>query len=156
MASTELQRREFAQQIAGQQQAEPEDEPQTMVQWWRQLEADLAAVDRAIEHEHQAAITAGEAWPPERHPEPEAEPMPEPESSPGVGQEADGRSGPDTQAARLDRLLGQATETAQRLTAEDTAREARAGYAARLDREAHEQSEHIVQAQASYEAEIEL
>jgi len=156
MASTELQRREFAQQIAGQQQAEPEDEPQTMVQWWRQLEADLAAVDRAIEHEHQVAITAGEAWPPERHPEPEAEPMPEPESSPGMGQEADGRSGPDTQAARLDRPLGQATETAQRLTAEDTAREARAGYAARLDREAHEQSEHIVQAQASYEPEIEL
>ena len=127
-----------------------------MVEWWRQLEADLAAVDRAIEHEHQAAFAAGKAWPPERHPQPEAEPMPEPDSSPGAGQEANGRSGPDHQAARLDRLLGQATEAAQRLTAENAAREARAEYAARLEREAHAESEHTAQAQASYEAEIEL
>jgi hypothetical protein len=156
MASTELQRRELAQQAAEQRQPQAQGEPATMVQWWRQLEADLAAVDRAIEHEHQAAITAGKAWPPERHPQPEAEPMPEPDSSPGVGQEADGRPGSDTQAARLDWLLGQASEAAQRLTAEDTAREARAGYAARLGREAHAESEHVVQAQGSYEAEIEL
>ena len=127
-----------------------------MVEWWRQLEADLAAVDRAIEREHQAAIAAGEPWPPERNPQPEAEPMSEPESSPGADQEADGQSGPDDQAARLDRLLGQATEAAQRFTAENAAREARAEYAARLEREAHAEPEHTVQAQASYEAEIEL
>ena len=155
-ASAELQRRGLAQQTAGQQQAEPEREPQTMVEWWRQLEADLAAMDRAIEHEHQAAIAAGKAWPPERHPQPEPEPMPEPDSTPGAGQEADGRSGPDDQAARLDRLLGQTTEAAQRLTAENAARQARAEYSARLEREAHAESEHIVHAQASYEAEIEL
>ena len=82
--------------------------------------------------------------------------MPEPDSSPGAGQEADGRSGLDDHAARLDRLLGLATEAAQRLTAENAAREARAGYAARLERQAHAESEHIAQAQASYEAEIEL
>jgi len=156
MASTELQRRELAQQVAEQRQPQAQGEPGTMVQWWRQLEADLAAVDRAIEHEHQAAITAGKAWPPERQYQPAAEPMPGPDSSSGVGQEADDRSGSDTQAARLDRLLGQASEAAQRLTAEDTAREASAGYAARLEREAHAESEHIVQAQSSYEAEIEL
>ena len=155
-ASAELQRRGLAQQTAGQQQAEPEREPQTMVEWWRQLEADLAAMDRAIEHEHQAAIAAGKAWPPERHPQPEPEPMPEPDSTPGAGQEADGRSGPDDQAARLDRLLGQTTEAAQRLTAENAARQARTEYSARLEREAHAESEHIVHAQASYEAEIEL
>ena len=155
-ASAELQRRGLAQQTAGQQQAEPEREPQTMVEWWRQLEADLAAMDRAIEHEHQAAIAAGKAWPPERHPQPEPKPMPEPDSTPGAGQEADGRSGPDDQAARLDRLLGQTTEAAQRLTAENAARQARAEYSARLEREAHAESEHIVHAQASYEAEIEL
>ena len=155
-ASAELQRRGLAQQTAGQQQAEPEREPQTMVEWWRQLEAGLAAVDRAIEHEHQAAVAAGKAWPPERHPQPEPEPMPEPDSTPGAGQEADGRSGPDDQAARLDRLLGQTTEAAQRLTAENAARQARAEYSARLEREAHAESEHIVHAQASYEAEIEL
>jgi hypothetical protein len=155
-ACAELQRRGLAQQTAGQQQAEPEREPQTMVEWWRQLEADLAAMDRAIEHEHQAAIAAGKAWPPERHPQPEPEPMPEPDSTAGAGQEADGRSGPDDQAARLDRLLGQTTEAAQRLTAENAARQARAEYSARLEQEAHAESEHIVQAQASYEAEIEL
>ena len=53
-----------------------------MVEWWRQLEADLAAMDRAIEHEHQAAIAAGKTWPPERHPQPEPKPMPEPDSLP--------------------------------------------------------------------------
>jgi len=37
-----------------------------MVEWRRQLEADIAAVDRAIEREHQAAIAAGKPWPPER------------------------------------------------------------------------------------------
>ena len=81
---------------------------------------------------------------------------PEPDSSPGAGQETDRRSGPDDQAARLDRLLAQTTEAAQRLTAEHAARQARAGYAARLKRQAHAKSEHIVHAQASYEAEIEL
>jgi len=132
-ASAELLRRGLAPQIAGQQQAEPEREPETMVEWWRQLEAGLAAVDRAIKREHQAA---GNAWPPERHPQPEAEPMLEPDSSPGAGQEADGRFGLTDQAAWLDRLVGQATGAAQRLTAENAAREARAGYAARLERHA--------------------
>ena len=42
-----------------------EGEPLTMVEWWRQLEADIAAVDRAIEREHQAAIAAGRPWPPQ-------------------------------------------------------------------------------------------
>ena len=155
-AKAELERRELAQQTAGQRQPEPEDGPQTMVEWWRQLEADLAAVDRAIKREHQAAIAAGKPWPPERNPQPEAEPASEPENSPGADQEADGQSGPDDQAARLDRLLGQATEAAQRFTAEEAARKARAEYAARLEREAHAEPEHIVRAQASYEAEIEL
>ena len=155
-ARVELQRRGLAQHTAGQQQAEPEREQQTMVEWWRQLEAGLAAVDRAIKREHQAAVAAGNAWPPERHPQPEAEPMPEPDSSPGAGQAADGRLGLDDQAARLDRLAGQARGAAQRLTAENAAREARTGYAARLERHAHAESEHIVQAQASYEPEIEL
>ena len=52
--------------------------------------------------------------------------------------------------------LGQTTEAAQRLTAENSARQARAEYSARLEREAHAESEHIMHAQASYEAEIEL
>jgi hypothetical protein len=155
-ARAELDRREFVQQTAGQRQAKLEDESQTMVEWWRRLEADLAAADRAIEREHQVAIAAGEPWPPGRNPQREAEPPPELESSPGADQEADGQSGPDDQATWLDRLLGQATEAAQRFTADNAARETRAEYAARLEREAHAEPEHTVQAQASYEAEIEL
>ena len=155
-AKAELERRELAQQTAGQRQPEPEDGPQSMVDWWRQLEANLAAVDRAIKREHQVAIAAGEPWPPERNPQPEAEPASESENSPGADQEADGQSGPEDQAARLGRLLGQATEAAQRFIAEEATRKARAEYAARLKREAHAEPEHIVRAQASYEAEIEL
>jgi hypothetical protein len=155
-AKAELERRELAQQTPGQRQPEPEDGPQTMLDWWRQLEANLTAVDQAIKREHQAAIAAGEPWPSERNPQPEAEPASEPENSPGADQEADGQSGPDDQAARLDRLLGQATEAAQRFTAEEATRKARAEYTARLEREAHAEPEHIVRAQASYEAEIEL
>ncbi len=155
-ARVELQRRGLAQHTAGQQQAKPGREPQTMVEWWRQLEVGLAAVDRAIKREHQAAVAAGIAWPPARYPQREAEPMPEPDSSPGAGQAADGRLGLDDQAARLDRLVGQARGAARRLTAGNAACEARAGYVARLERQAHAESEHIVQTQASHEPEIEL
>ena len=155
-ARAELERRGLAQQTAEQRQPEAEGEPQTMVDWWRQLETDLAAVDRAIEREHQAAIAAGKPWPPERAPQPEPEPVPEPESSPRSDPEAVGQSGPDDQAARLDELLGRAAEAAQRFAAENAGREARAEYAARLEREAYAEPEHTVQAEASYEAEIEL
>jgi hypothetical protein len=155
-AKAELERRELAQQTAGQRQAEPEDGPRTTVDWWRQLEANLAAVDRAVKREHQAAVAAGEPWPPERNPQPEVEPASESENNPGADQEADGQSRPNDQAARLDRLLGQATEAAQRFTAEEPTRKARAEYAARLEREAHAEPERIARAQASYEAEIEL
>jgi hypothetical protein len=95
-------------------------------------------------------------WPPERTPRPEPEPVPEPESSPRSGPEADGQPGSDDEAARLDQLLGRAAEAAQRFAAENAGREARAGYAARLGREAYAEPEPAAQAQASYEAEIEL
>lgn len=127
-----------------------------MVEWWRQLEADLAAVDRALEREHQAADAAGKRWPPQRTPQPEPERVPERESSPRSDPEANDQSGPDNRAARLDQLLAQATEAAQRLAAENADREARAEYAARLEREASAEPEHAAQAEASYEAEIEL
>jgi hypothetical protein len=124
--------------------------------WWQQLETDLAAVDRVLRREHQTAIAAGKPWPPERTPQPEPERVPEPESGPGTDPEADGQSGSDDQAARLDRLLGLATEAAQRFTAGNVAREARADYATRLEREAYAEPEHSAQAEASYEAYIEL
>lgn len=120
-----------------------------MVEWWRQLEADVVAVDRAIEREHQAVIAAGKPWPPQH----ESEPVRGPESNPGSDPEADSQPGPDDQTARLDKLLAQTAEAAGRFTAD---REARAQYAARLEREAHAEPERILQTEASYEAEIEL
>ena len=67
---------------------------------------------------------------------------------PAAGQAANGQSGPDDQAARLDGLLAQTTEAAQRFTAENADREARAQYAARLEQEAYAEPEHTAQAEA--------
>ena len=47
-------------------QPQPQERPQTMAGWWRQLDADLDAIDRALGRERQAAIAAGKPWPPER------------------------------------------------------------------------------------------
>ena len=151
-AKAELERRGLAQQAAGPRQPEAEGEPPTTVEWWRQLEADVAAVDRATEREQQAALAAGKPWPPQR----ESGPVRGPERSPGSDPQADGRPGPDDQTARLDRLRAQAAAAAGRFTAEKAGREARAHYAARLEREAHTEPERALQAEASYEAEIEL
>ena len=144
-ARAELERRGLAQQAAGQRQPEAEREPQTMVEWWRQLESDLAAVDRAIEREHQAAIAAGKPWPPQHTPQHESEPALEPENSPGSDPEAYGQPGPDDQTARLDELLAQAAEAAERFTKEKADRKARAEYAARLEREAYAEPERTLQ-----------
>ena len=171
-ARAELERRELAQQTAGQRQAEPEDEPQTMVEWWRQLEADLAAVDRAIEREHQAAIAAGQPWPPQRtaqaettHAEAAAliaplqrdgylpEPNPDPEapaSEPAAANTAAlaPQHEPGDRSARLDALQARADEAVHRIAVGNAAREARAQHTARLDREAHAQAEPAAERQA--------
>jgi hypothetical protein len=126
-----------------------------MMEWWRQLESDLAGVDRAIEREHQAAIAAAKPWPPEHTPQPESEAA-WAGNSPGSDPEAYGQSGPDDQTARLDELLAQATEAAGCFTEEKADREGRAEHADRLEREAHAEPERTLQTEASYEAEIEL
>jgi hypothetical protein len=151
-ASAELERRGLARQPAEQQQPETGGELPTMLQWWRQLEADIAAVDPAIDREHQAAIAAGKPWPPQH----ESEPVRGPESSPWFDSEADGQPGPDDQTARLDKLLAQTAAVAEHFTAEKADRQARAQYAARLERQAHAEPERALQTEASYEAEIEL
>jgi len=48
-ARAELERRGLAPQAAERRQPEAEGGPKTVVEWWRQLEADLAAVDRALD-----------------------------------------------------------------------------------------------------------
>ena len=154
-AKAELDRRGVAQQTQ-EHRTTAGNEPQTMVEWWRQLEANLAAVDRALEREHQAVHATGKTWPPERTRQPAPERVPEPEISRSSDPEADGQARPHSHAARLDETLAQAAEAAQRFAAENTDREARAEYAARLEREASAEPEHAAQADASYEAEIEL
>ncbi len=181
-ARAELERREFAQQTAGQRQPEAVGEPQDMVGWWRQFEADLAAVDRAIEREHQAANAAGQPWPPqhtaqaetthaeaaaviarlqrdgylpEQNPDPEA-PASEPAAANTAALAPQHKTG--GRPARLDALQARADEAVHRIAAGNAAREARAQYTARLERQAHTQAEPAAerQAEASDEIEIEL
>ena len=164
-ARAELQRRELAQQTAGQRHAEPEDEPQTAAEWWRQLEADLAAVDRALEREQQAAIAAGQPCPPKRtaqaqttHAQAAAviarlqhdgylpEPNPDPEtltSEPASANTAalTPQHEPGGRPARLDALQARTDEAVHRIAAGNAARQARAQYTARREREAHAQAE---------------
>src|SRR6516225_877968 len=171
-ASAELQRRELAQQTTGQRHAEPDDEPQTAAQRWRQLEADLAAVDRALEREQQAAIAAGHPWPPKRtaqaqtthaqaaaviarlqrdgyrpEPNPDSEaPIPEPAAANTAAIVSEHEHG--GRPARLDALQARADQAAHRIAAGNAARQARAQYTARREREAHAQAEPAAERQA--------
>lgn len=117
-----------------------------MAGWWPQFEADLTATERALERQHQAAIVAGNPWPPQRTPQPEQElrATSAPEVKPG------------NQAARLDQLLGQAADATKRLAAKNTEQEASAQYAARMEREAQTELESALQARAREQAEAEL
>jgi hypothetical protein len=171
-ARAELERRELTQQTAGQRQAEPEDEPQTPEEWWRQLETDLAAADRAVGRQHQAAVAAGQPWPPQRtaqagtaHAEAAAviarlqrdgylpEPNPDPEALTFEPAAANTgalalRHEPGDRPARLDALQARADEAVHRIAAGNAAREARAQYTARLEREARAQAEPAAERQA--------
>jgi hypothetical protein len=177
-AGAELERRRLAQQPAGQRQAEPEDEPQTRVEWWRQL--DLAVVDRSIEREHQATIAAGQPWPRQRTAQaettqPEAAaviarpqrdgypPEPNPDSEASTSEPAAANTGalapqhePGGLPARLDALQARADQAVHRIAAGNAAREARTQYTARLEREAHAQAEPAAQRQAEAPDEIEI
>ena len=125
----------------------------------RDVEADLVAVDRAIEQEHQAAFTADKPWPAERKPQPEPASEPEPAAGPPRATEPGNWSElpvsspeaasdyePDGQAARLDEILAQVSEAAKRVAAENAGREARAEYAVRVEREAQAEPELALQA----------
>jgi len=161
-------------------QAQPQERPQTMAGWWRQLGADLDAMDRAIGSERQAASAAGKPWPPERTVQaksgrPEAGAVagplhrdgslrgpgyelpvsgPEP-AEPGIEVPAPEHE-PDAPSARLDVLQARADEAAQRLVASNAEREARAAYTARIEREAEAEPEAERQAEIPDEAEMEL
>ncbi len=159
-ASAELQRRGHA-QPEEEPQARPGDAPQTTAGWWRQFEADLQAVERAINRQRQAAIEAGKPWPPQRTAEPnpssapEPDPGPTPKASPEE-QPATAQPEQDDQAARLDELLARAGQAAQRIAAQQAERQASSEYAARIERETQAQAEAASQAEARDQAEIEM
>jgi len=181
-ARAELKRRELAQHTAGHRQAGAGSEPQTLMHRWRQFEADLAAVDRALEREQRAAIAAGQPWPPRRTAQAETtyadpaaviarpqrdgslpKPHPDPET-PACERAAANTAvlAPQHEHAgrpdRLDALQTRADEAVHRIVADHAAREARAQYAAVREREAHAQAEPEAQRQteASDGIEIEL
>ena len=179
-ARAELERRGLAQQTAGAAAAAAEAEPQTMVEWWRQFETDLAAVDRALERERQAAIAAGHPWPPRRTARAEtthagaaavtARPQRDgylPEPSPDLEARAFEPVAADTGAlapqhepggrpGRLDALQARADEAVYCIAADGAARQARAQYAARREREARAEREPAAERQAEVSEGIEM
>ena len=179
-ARAELERRELTQHTAGQQQADAGSGPQTLMQWWRQFEAHLAAVDRALEREQKAAIAAGQPWPPWRTAQAEAthaqaaaviarpqrdgyrpEPHPDPETpacelAAATTAVLAPQHEPGGRPARLDALQTRADEAAHRIVADHAAREARTKYAALREREAHLQAEPEAQRQAEASDGIEI
>jgi len=119
--------------------------PQTMGQWWRQFEADADAMGRAIEGEHRAAIDAGQPWPPARQPQPEPEPQsalqpedPRPGQPEILTPERDRDNG---RVAQLDEFQTRAAAAAALFAADYADRDARAQYAARIDRQAQAEPE---------------
>jgi hypothetical protein len=132
-------------------------EPQTMAEWWRQFQADADAMGRAIEREHQAAVDAGQPRP-TRQPQPEPghraalqaeDPQPRPEIP---------EPEPDRQSARVTRLDELQTRTATaagRITADNAERDARAEYAAWLERQSQVETEVAPQAETLPDAELE-
>jgi hypothetical protein len=64
--------------------------------------------------------------------------------------------GSDHQVSRLDELLAQAADVAERIAADHAEREARVEFDARLEREAQAQPEPTLETQAQYDVEMEL
>jgi hypothetical protein len=150
-ATAELQRRGHA-QADGEPHRQPEDEPQLMTGWRQELETDAEVVNRADASGHPAVRNTMGPRPSHRVPDmnPPSVPKPEPQTSLESEPEQDDR------AARLDELLTQADQAAQRIAAQQAERHASSDYAARMELEAHIQAEADQQAQARDELELEL
>jgi DNA repair exonuclease SbcCD ATPase subunit len=149
-AKAELQRR--GQQPPGREAPGP----QSMTAWWREFQADVDAVDRAIDREHQAAVYDSQPWPPERKPEAGREEpyacapgQPQPEAA-GPNPADDGR------AARLDELQARADQAARRIDAQRAELDASSQHTARVEREAQAGPAAGQQAETSYDMEMEL
>jgi hypothetical protein len=135
-------------------------EPQTIAGWWCQFEADADAMERAIEREHQAAVSAGQPWPPARPPQaaPEPHSVLQPEDSRPGQPEIPGPepNSNDAWAARLDELQSRAGAAAARIAVGNAEREARAEYAALFERQAQAEPEIGPRTEALPDAEMEM
>jgi hypothetical protein len=142
-AKAELERRGLSK--PGQEpQPQPIDQPQTTTESWREFEANIQAVERAI-----AASTRPPPTPanPGRRSAHSDQPPPSALSPDHV---------PDNRAARLDQLLARTERAAQRVAAQRAERHASSEYAARIEREAVAEPESGRQAEARDGAEMEL
>ena len=167
-ARAELQRR-------GQQPAAAAEQApgrQTMAEWWREFEAHAGAMDRAIDFEHQAAINAGQPWPPQRQPqagyeEPEAaapggEPQPghsppyEPDSPKAQTEPTEALPADSRRAIRLDELQAWAAQAVSRIDAQRAELDASNKYTARVERETQAEPEADRQAGTPREVDLEL
>jgi conjugative relaxase-like TrwC/TraI family protein len=161
-ARAEMKRRGLAQHMAGQSQAGPEDEPATVVEWWNQLETDLAAglpsppqrsAEAEVTHAEEAAVIARpqhDGYRPEPNPDPEALTC----AAANTGALAPQHE-PGGRPARLDALQARADEAVHRIAIGNAARQARAQYTGRLERQAQAEPAAKRQAEASHGIEIE-
>jgi hypothetical protein len=151
----------------------------SMADGWQRFQTDADAVDRAIGREHQAAVSDGQPWPPERKPEAgyegrhaaaprrdsqvEQSPWgaagsqtePEPDTSEPETPDAEAtelRLADGCRAARLDELQARTDEVARQIDAQRAELAASSEHAARIQREAQAD----LQAETPHDMEMEL
>jgi hypothetical protein len=153
-AKAELQRR------GHQPAAAKVPEPQNTLEWRREFEASVEAADRALARQQQAAIDAGQPWPPVRYPETKPGAVLAPELENSVPGQREVRvlelNHDDERAARLDELQARADEAAERIEAQRAELDASREYTARMEWEAQGEPEAELQAETPDEIEMEL
>ena len=115
----------------------------------------MAGVERSIEGEHQAAIDAGQPWPPARQPATDAGPGTTLETEVPGTEPAEEHDNP---GARITQVITEVEQAARQYADEEASRQALSDYAARISRDAEAQPEaHAsMTAEAPADAEIEL
>jgi hypothetical protein len=133
-------------------------EPQSTREWRRQFEADVEAAGRALARQQQAAIDAGQPWPPVRHPEAmPAAARPGSRTPQPNGPRFLSRSLVTMASVQLDWMsCRRANEASARIEAQRAELEVSSEYTARMKREAQAEPEADAQAETPDEIEMEL
>ena len=100
------------------------------------------AADRAIGRQHQAAIDAGQPWPPQRQAAPDTEPQPQDSgpAQPGVPKPRPEHEEPEA-LSRFDQDIDRASQATRRIRAQRAELDASAEYLARVGRNAEATAE---------------